>query len=341
MTSPYFWQSPHTHTPYNFDPIMTFGNPSTPYDNQHLYYGNAMKPGASPTAFWDGSDRSPSDGSISGGTSVRDALQSFEVDLPPQVELLELPPPVLGEHESSLAIALGLNSNTFLTSLNEEVYMVFDDQTSISRTLFPDSVEGLEPLTLSTSSYKDNTNIVLGTQAYGLPEADGDAMLPPVPSNSTCPDTPSWSIPAQQPSRLSADRSPASTNSSSTRAALSKHAQSVDIRPSVGARRSGRLVGKTARYEPYLDESEPIKKKGRKPKAKTSRRARAAGGKGPRAPCTWPGCNKTYNRQEDANRHFRSVHEKITHPCSDCWKKFCRPDALGRHLKKDRCDGSD
>ncbi|KAF7981993.1 hypothetical protein HWV62_30827 [Athelia sp. TMB] len=277
---------------------------------------------------------------MDGYHSTCDPSLNFEVNLPPQGSPLELPPFVPGNYES-LADALGESSSAFLFDQNEGADMVilswlhftipadyfflkvFGDYVPISP--IPSSsisVDGPEPLTLSTSSFTDNINRILDSPVHGPPVAGADV-------------TP-WSNSTQHPSQLPAIPSSTFTDACSPHAALSKRKKSAVTRPGAGSRRSGRLVGKTTRYEPYSEESEPIKKKGRKPKAKTPRRAHVPA---KRAPCAWPGCVETYNRQEDANRHFRSVHLGIKHPCDYCSEDFSRPDALRRHHKKDRCYG--
>ncbi|KAF7984279.1 hypothetical protein HWV62_16138 [Athelia sp. TMB] len=263
-----------------------------------------------------------------------DPSLNFELDLLAQGSPLELPPFVPGNYES-LVDALGESANAFLFDQNEGADMVFEDYPSISPTPSSVSVDGPEPLTLSTSSFKDNTNIILDSPVHGSPVAGANVTLvlaQPKPADTITP----WFNSAQHHSQLPAIPSSTFTDASSLHTALSKRKKSAVTRPGAGPRRSGRLVGKTTRYEPYPEEPEPIKKKGRKPKAKTPRRAYVSA---KRAPCAWPGCDKTYNRQEDANRHFRSVHLGIKHPCDYCSDDFSRPDALRRHHKKDRCYG--
>jgi len=63
----------------------------------------------------------------------------------------------------------------------------------------------------------------------------------------------------------------------------------------------------------------------------------------PRHRCVWFGCNKTFSRAADSNRHFLAKHgDPIKYFCrvAGCnrargiWKGYCREDKLMEHMRK-------
>ncbi|THH13075.1 hypothetical protein EW146_g7100 [Bondarzewia mesenterica] len=60
-------------------------------------------------------------------------------------------------------------------------------------------------------------------------------------------------------------------------------------------------------------------------------------------PCTMPGCDKRFRRQQEAQRHITDTKEhrhpqcEGKHVCEDCGKKFGRRDSMARHQKSGAC----
>ncbi|THH07430.1 hypothetical protein EW146_g9320 [Bondarzewia mesenterica] len=61
-------------------------------------------------------------------------------------------------------------------------------------------------------------------------------------------------------------------------------------------------------------------------------------------PCTMPGCDKRFRRQQEAQRHITDTKEhrhpqcEGKHMCEDCGKKFGRRDSMARHQKSGACE---
>ena len=61
-------------------------------------------------------------------------------------------------------------------------------------------------------------------------------------------------------------------------------------------------------------------------------------------PCTWPGCDKTFTRSGDVDRHIVHVHQKFMakeqdHPtrCEICGRVLSRKDSAKRHMMSKAC----
>lgn len=87
---------------------------------------------------------------------------------------------------------------------------------------------------------------------------------------------------------------------------------------------------------PPSDDSKPPSSAKRSVKPVTKRVARTSRG----FPCTVPGCQKTFGRKGDMERHLRAVqhtptgHSLRTLECPKCGKPFARRDSLNRHISK-------
>ena len=44
-------------------------------------------------------------------------------------------------------------------------------------------------------------------------------------------------------------------------------------------------------------------------------------------------CGEEFDKKSDCDRHFKSIHTGVTHPCSYCDRSYSRSDALLRHMQ--------
>ena len=57
---------------------------------------------------------------------------------------------------------------------------------------------------------------------------------------------------------------------------------------------------------------------------------------GVKIPCTFPGCDATFARQDDVRKHIKNSHmmKDLKHKCSQCGKRFHQPAKLKVHVER-------
>ncbi|KAG7091022.1 hypothetical protein E1B28_010083 [Marasmius oreades] len=56
-------------------------------------------------------------------------------------------------------------------------------------------------------------------------------------------------------------------------------------------------------------------------------------GRGKKYPCTIQGCDSTFVRKSDIDRHIERIHRRVSHLCPSCNLAFSRTDAVLRHMR--------
>lgn len=75
--------------------------------------------------------------------------------------------------------------------------------------------------------------------------------------------------------------------------------------------------------------AKPAKAKSKPSPRKTTKPRHTKGKRG--FHCPEPGCDRTFTRNSDAQRHFTSIHQAVKQYCPHCLKKLSRKDAVTRH----------